>query len=331
MPPAARVSDMHVCPMVTPGVPPIPHVGGPILPPGVPTVLIDFLPAATVTDMATCVGPPDTIAMGSAGVLINFLPAARLGDATIHGGTIVMGSPTCIIGEVGSPSPGAAGAAGVASGLAASGVASPAKGNVSVLASANKQLDAMYQQAPAAKAEIDSVAHAVADRYGGSVSAPAPKSRERSLEKVVNEYDGNAGALKDLVRNTIVVPAGQESAALQSLQQAMPGKVDRVKIADPASDPCGYSGIIVNVRTQSGLIAEIQINSPEMIYAKEPLAKSASILPKEAFDKLANDPALPPGGNGHLYYEQWRSSPPGSPQRLQAAANSRSYYAAFRR
>src|ERR1700690_216211 len=102
MKPAARITDMHVCPMVTPGVPPIPHVGGPILPPGAPTVLIDFLPAATVTSMAVCVGPPDMIAMGSTGVMINFLPAARLGDSTIHGGVIVMGSPTCIIGEVGS-------------------------------------------------------------------------------------------------------------------------------------------------------------------------------------------------------------------------------------
>ena len=119
MPPAARVTDMHTCPMVT-GV--VPHVGGPILPPGAPTVLIDFLPAATVTSMATCVGPPDMIVMGSTGVFINFLPAARLGDPTVHGGLIVLGSPTCIIGEMGSPSPGAGGMGGVVAGLGASGV-----------------------------------------------------------------------------------------------------------------------------------------------------------------------------------------------------------------
>jgi uncharacterized Zn-binding protein involved in type VI secretion len=119
MPPAARVTDMHVCPMVT-GV--VPHVGGPILPPGAPTVLIDFLPAANVTTMATCVGPPDMIVLGSMGVMINFLPAARLGDMTVHGGVIVMGSPTCIIGEVGAPSPGAGGLGGIVAGLAAGGV-----------------------------------------------------------------------------------------------------------------------------------------------------------------------------------------------------------------
>jgi len=98
MPPAARVSDMHMCPMVTPGTPPVPHVGGPILPPGCPTVLIGAMPAARVTDMCTCVGPPDVIVMGSTTVLIGGLPAARIGDPTAHGGVIVAGCPTVIVG-----------------------------------------------------------------------------------------------------------------------------------------------------------------------------------------------------------------------------------------
>jgi len=111
MPPAARISDMHVCPMVTPGLPPVPHVGGPILPPGCPTVLIGFMPAARVGDMATCVGPPDAIAMGSTTVLIGYMPAARMGDMTTHGGTIVMGCPTVLIGDAaGGGGGGAAGA-----------------------------------------------------------------------------------------------------------------------------------------------------------------------------------------------------------------------------
>jgi uncharacterized Zn-binding protein involved in type VI secretion len=98
MPPAARVSDMHVCPMVT-GV--VPHVGGPILPPCSPTVLIGFLPAARITDQAVCVGPPDIIVKGSPTVLINGLMAARVGDITAHGGNIILGCFTVIIGEVG--------------------------------------------------------------------------------------------------------------------------------------------------------------------------------------------------------------------------------------
>ncbi|MGC8468569.1 MAG: PAAR domain-containing protein [Acetobacteraceae bacterium] len=93
--PAARITDMHVCPMFTG---PVPHVGGPILPPGAPTVLISSLPAARATDQGTCVGPPDLIAKGSGTVLISSLPAARMGDSCGHGGTIVIGCPTVLIG-----------------------------------------------------------------------------------------------------------------------------------------------------------------------------------------------------------------------------------------
>lgn len=88
---------MHVCPMVTPALVPIAHVGGPISM-GLPTVLIGKLPAARVGDMAVCVGPPDVIAKGSATVMIGGLPAARMGDTTAHGGSIVLGCPTVMIG-----------------------------------------------------------------------------------------------------------------------------------------------------------------------------------------------------------------------------------------
>ena len=94
MPPAARISDMHVCPMFSG---PVPHVGGPILPPGCMTVLIGGLPAARVSDMCVCAGPPDVVMMGSVKVLIGGLPAARMGDVTAHGGTIVLGCFTVMI------------------------------------------------------------------------------------------------------------------------------------------------------------------------------------------------------------------------------------------
>ncbi|HEX4771858.1 MAG TPA: PAAR domain-containing protein [Bryobacteraceae bacterium] len=96
--PAARITDMHVCPMVTPGVPPIPHVGGPIVGPCAPTVLICSLLAARVTDQCVCVGPPDIIVMGSTTCLIVSLPAARILDQCAHGGMIVAGAPTVLIG-----------------------------------------------------------------------------------------------------------------------------------------------------------------------------------------------------------------------------------------
>jgi len=93
--PASRITDMHTCPMVTVLVP---HVGGPIIPPCAVTVLIGKLPAARVTDMLTCVGPPDVIAKGSMTVLTCKLPQARIGDLTAHGGVIILGMPTVLVG-----------------------------------------------------------------------------------------------------------------------------------------------------------------------------------------------------------------------------------------
>lgn len=118
--PAARIGDMHTCPMVT-GV--VPHVGGPILPPCAPTVLTGGIPQARVSDMLTCVGPPDVIAMGSMTVLVGGLPAARMGDQTVHGGVIVLGLPTVLIGDVGGG--GGGGAISAVLGAAAS-IAKPA-------------------------------------------------------------------------------------------------------------------------------------------------------------------------------------------------------------
>lgn len=93
---AARAGDMHTCPQSTPA--PSPHVGGPILPPASTNVIIGGMPAARVGDMATCAGPPDTIAAGSSSVMIGGMPAARMGDSTSHGGSIAAGCATVMIG-----------------------------------------------------------------------------------------------------------------------------------------------------------------------------------------------------------------------------------------
>jgi uncharacterized Zn-binding protein involved in type VI secretion len=93
--PASRITDMHVCPMVT-GI--VPHVGGPILPPGAVTVLIGGLPAARVGDMCVCVGPPDVIVTGAFTVLISGQPAAHMTSMTAHGGVVILGMPTVLVG-----------------------------------------------------------------------------------------------------------------------------------------------------------------------------------------------------------------------------------------
>lgn len=98
MPPAARLFDLHVCPMVTPGVPPIPHVGGPITGPGAVTVLVVGIPAAQVGNFCVCVGPPDSILKGSTTVTAMGMPMARQLDSTAHGGVITVGAPTVIVG-----------------------------------------------------------------------------------------------------------------------------------------------------------------------------------------------------------------------------------------
>lgn len=94
MPPAARVGDMHVCPMVNVLVP---HVGGPVLPPGAPTVLLGGMPAARVGDLAVCVGPPDVIVLGSFTTMFQGMPAAYMGSLTAHGGALVMGFPLVMV------------------------------------------------------------------------------------------------------------------------------------------------------------------------------------------------------------------------------------------
>lgn len=101
MPPAARITDMHTCPMVTPGTPPVPHVGGPVIT-GAPTVITAFMPQARITDQCTCVGPPDVIVKGSPTVIVSGQPAARIGDTTVHGGVITTGAPNVLIGEAGA-------------------------------------------------------------------------------------------------------------------------------------------------------------------------------------------------------------------------------------
>ncbi|MCU0649153.1 MAG: PAAR domain-containing protein [Gemmatimonadaceae bacterium] len=116
MKPAARLTDLHTCPMVN-GL--VPHVGGPILPTCHVTTLIGGLPAARVTDKALCVGPPDVIASGAPSTFIGGLPAARLGDQTMHGGIITMGCPTVLIGDRSGGAGGGSGGGGVARAAAA--------------------------------------------------------------------------------------------------------------------------------------------------------------------------------------------------------------------
>ena len=125
--PAARLTDLHTCPIPT-------HVGGPIVAPGMPTVLTGKLPQARVTDTCICVGPPDIIVQGAWTVLVGKLPAARMGDMTAHGGVIVKGKMTVLIGSGGGGGGGAGGGGGGAYGSASGGTGSDMIASIGALA-----------------------------------------------------------------------------------------------------------------------------------------------------------------------------------------------------
>lgn len=179
--PAARISDMHTCPMVNPG--PAPHVGGPIAM-GSPNVLIGSIPAARIGDTAICVGPPDTVATGSSGVIINGKPAARMGDSTAHGGKIIVGMPTVLIGGGGGGGGGGADTVGSTLGnpvaalaafnhlasTRASGSVQQSYGNCGI-ESARQLLDASGN----ARTEIDVLQEAI--NNGNAVDDPDPYQR----------------------------------------------------------------------------------------------------------------------------------------------------------
>lgn len=153
--PAARLTDMHVCPLVTG---PVPHVGGPVIAPCTPTVLIGSLPAARMSDMLVCVGPPDIIVQGSMTVLIGGMPAARMGDMTAHGGVLVMGYPTVLIGDAGGGSVGGAGSGGSGAGGGGAGLlpqtAAPAGGGAAAGAT-DPTVSPLIDKSPTLKKQVD--------------------------------------------------------------------------------------------------------------------------------------------------------------------------------
>jgi hypothetical protein len=185
---------------------------------------------------------------------------------------------------------------------------------------------AVYAKAPAAKAEIDALADEIAAKYGGRVAKAPIKSEKRAMEKIVNDYDGDPTRIKDLARNTIIVPSEKIDDVVRDLKEAGAA----VKRVNPETDPFGYSGVNSNLKTRSGLIAEIQVNSPEMIYAKESETLARGILGNDAYEEIARKVAVP-GGQGHALYEIGRSLPPESEQLRQIEAESRSYYESIRR
>ena len=187
--------------------------------------------------------------------------------------------------------------------------------------------DEQYKKAPAAKKQIDKLSKEIADENGGKVAEAPIKSADRAAEKIASDYDGDATKIKDLARNTIVVP--EEN--IGRVTNALENKGADIKVVDAATDTMGYSGVKTTVATEAGLTAEIQVNSPAMIYAKESATNARAILGDDVYNSISRQAGMP-GGRGHDLYEQWRAiADKTSPQAQQLAAESRQYYDLIRR
>jgi hypothetical protein len=202
---------------------------------------------------------------------------------------------------------------------------SPAATAESVGSDATNSFDSIYSRAPAAKVEIDQLANEIADQFNGEVATAPIKSPERAMEKILNDYGGDATRIKDLARNTIVVSQDQ----IDSVAAELSARGAAVKVIDGATDPLGYSGVNATVETQAGVYGEIQVNSPEMIYAKEDEVSARSILGDDVYDSISSTTGVP-GGLGHSYYEQWRVLDPASAEAQSIADLSKAYYNAVR-
>jgi hypothetical protein len=196
-----------------------------------------------------------------------------------------------------------------------------------------KDLDDMLAKAPLAKNEIDTLGRAIAAKIPGASLVSAPiKSRSRALEKIRKDYDGDASRIGDLARNTIVVPQGKEEDALKALLAARPDLTEKDYFVVKAdADPLGYSGVNVKLNTRAGIKGEMQINSPEMIVAKHEYGDALAALGEAKVKAIMSRPGTPDPSQGHHYYEQWRSLPPGHPDAALLEERSKRYYAAFRR
>jgi hypothetical protein len=188
-----------------------------------------------------------------------------------------------------------------------------------------EKLDEMYEAAPAAKSEIDAMADNIAAKNGGRVSKVPLKSKARALEKANNDYGGDASRVTDIARNTIVVPKEKIPSVVAALRE----QGAKVKEINPENDEFGYSGANSKIQTGAGIQGEIQVNSPEMIFAKEKPEIAQEILGKEQYDAIAEKAGVP-GGKGHEFYEQARTLPLDSPERAKLAEQSRAYYDNFR-
>lgn len=197
----------------------------------------------------------------------------------------------------------------------------------------DKDLKALMDKAKEAAPELDKIGKSLAEKYGAKVTDINLKSEGSILRKVNNEEGGNLDNIKDAVRNTIVHDDAESvKKVIEDLKQD--GRFLRAKTQNHDTDPLGYSGNIVNVKLSNGQIAEIQVNTPKMIFAKEKPEDAIRVIGKEKYDQIARQTGLT-GGKGHTIYEEYRElvKRPNSPENVRRLSEleteSKNYYKNF--
>jgi len=189
-----------------------------------------------------------------------------------------------------------------------------------------KDLIPIYDIAPHAKDEIDHIGESVAIKLGGKLAKAELKSKERSVKKIAQNYKGNVLRINDIARNTIVVQKSRINEAVSSIQKEYPNC--KVFEFTKNNSRLGYLGTNITVFTKAGIKAEIQVNTPVMIYAKEEKEIAQKILGKKQYSEIKKKLGID-GGMGHIYYEMCRKSPRESKKFEETAQKSREYYKQF--
>lgn len=186
-----------------------------------------------------------------------------------------------------------------------------------------------YKEAPLAKTEIDTIASKIAKKYNGTLASAPLKKQEKVIFNINNKYAGDYSRVSDIARNTIIVSPEDAPKVFKELQKN-PNYFSG-KFIDPKTDPLGYSGYNTKYRASNGHIAEIQINTPEMIYAKEPAESAIAQLGNKLYNQL-NKQYNGIGGKGHLYYDEWAKARASQniSQANKIEKTSSSYYNLFR-
>jgi uncharacterized Zn-binding protein involved in type VI secretion len=309
MPPAARITDFHACPMVTPGTPPIPHVGGPIIK-GQPNVLTGKLPQARISDMCVCVGPPDVIIKGSSGVFVGKLPAARIGDNTAHGGAIVVGMPTVIIGETkagggggGAPVMGVgmsdnAYTGGAAAAMFAAQAAEQARALVDAALEGAPFCEICFAAAQAAAAALAAAAQAIPQTLPNPADlAGAVAGLQEQALAAVNEAQAmvqervaalaaaaqseaarvaqHIGQVSEAVRQELMSKLGAMEQQMEALKQQVPAELQQAAeqaVAEALADPT-----VQAVKDKLTGVVEQVVNDPTAAKVIDEIAKQESV------------------------------------------------------